>query len=148
MDREAISGFWSEGYFGLVFDRLFGFERIPGSAQYLASFIMPTNESAWNVNPSIVGWFVIYGEYFPLTLLYVVALCLVSVVLIQRLAGDVHARDALWFYWLIFLFPGWISQFASLVGALLVVALINAWAKLAAASISTSHGVRRSLVRP
>lgn len=130
IENELVGGFWNEGYFGLLFDRLFGHERPPGSAQVLAEFIAPNLDSAWNVNPSIVGWFFVYAASFPLTLLYVGLLCVASFVLLGRFASDLHARDALWSYWVVFLVPGWVSQFASLLGALLLLTAIDVFVRL------------------
>ena len=130
IDNELVAGFWSEGYFGLLYDRFFGHERLPGSAQMLAEFIAPNLDSAWNVNPSIVGWFYAYAAWFPLTLLYVGFLCVASFLLLGRFASDRHARDAMWSYWVVFLVPGWVSQFASLLGALLLLTAIDVLVRL------------------
>ena len=125
VESAAVAPFWKEGLFGVLYDRLAEVPRMPESSQLLASFIVPETSSAWNVNPSLVGWFYIYAGFFPITLLYVAGLCCLSVILMKRISDSRAARDALWFYWLIFLLPGWISQFASFVATMLMVVVLG-----------------------
>jgi hypothetical protein len=129
VEGRGVMAFWREGLFGVLYDRMFAIERLPESSQLLATFIVPDTQSAWNVNPSLVGWFFIYGDALPFALVYVLLLCVASFVLMKKISNTRHARDALWFYWLVLLVPGWISQFASFVGAMLLLLVVAASAR-------------------
>lgn len=129
VENGGVMAFWREGLFGVFYDRVFAIERLPESSQLLATFIVPETESAWNVNPSLVGWLFIYGDALPFALVYVLLLCATSFVLMKKISNTTHARDALWFYWLVLLVPGWISQFASFVGTMLLFLFVAASAR-------------------
>lgn len=117
--------FWKEGLAGVMFDRMFGVNRLSESSGLLAQFIVPGNNSAWNVNPSVIGWFSIYSDSLPQAIVYVLLLAILSYVLMKKLADTVHSKDVLWFYWLVFIIPGWISQFSSLIIAMIMFILLN-----------------------
>jgi len=129
VEGRGVMAFWREGLFGVLYERMFAIERLPESSQLLATFIVPDTQSAWNVNPSLVGWFFIYGDALPFALVYILLLCAASFVLMKKISNTRHARDALWFYWLVLLVPGWISQFASFVGAMLLLLVVAASAR-------------------
>jgi len=128
-EGSGVMAFWREGLFGILYDKVFAVERLPESSQLLATFIVPATESAWNVNPSLVGWFFIFGDTLPFALVYVLLLCTASFVLMKKISNTRQARDALWFYWLVLLVPGWISQFASFVGSMLLFLLVAFFAR-------------------
>lgn len=117
--------FWKEGLVGVMLDRIFGATHLLESSELLALFIVPDNTSAWNVNPSIVGWLSIYSDTLPQALVYVISLAVASFALMRKISDSTHARDVLWFYWLMFLIPGWISQFNSLLVAMLIFIALN-----------------------
>jgi hypothetical protein len=124
----GIAPFWKEGVLGIIWDRQVGNVHPPESAQALASFIAPSLDSSWNVNPSLTGWLTMHADQLPLALLYLTALCAVSIVFAQLIDQRAQFRDVIWFIWLVFLVPGWVAQFVSFVLALavyLVLALIS-----------------------
>ena len=129
VEDRGVMAFWREGIFGVFYDRLFAIERLPESSQLLATFIAPETESAWNVNPSLVGWLFIYRDTLPFALGYLLLLCTVSFMLMKKISNTRHARDALWFYWLVLLIPGWVSQFASFVATMLLFVFVVALAR-------------------
>lgn len=114
----SITPFWKEGLLGIIWDQQMGNSRAPETAQALAAFIAPGLDSSWNVNPSLLGWLTVHGQLLPLALLYLVTLCAASVVLAQLIDNRAAFHDTVWFIWLIFLVPGWISQFVSFVLAM------------------------------
>lgn len=117
--------FYKEGLAGVMLDLLFGVNRVSESSGLLATFIVPANNSAWNVNPSILGWLAIHNNSLPQAILYVLALAISSFFLMSRLATTTHARDVLWFYWLVYIIPGWISQFSSMIIAMIMFIFLN-----------------------
>lgn len=117
--------FWKEGLAGVMFDRMFNVDRLSESSDLLATFILPGNTSAWNVNPSVVGWLSIYSDSLPQAIVYIILLAAASYALMKKLADTVHSRDVLWFYWLVFIIPGWISQFSSMIMAMIMFILLN-----------------------
>jgi hypothetical protein len=117
--------FWKEGIAGVMLDRMFGVNRLSESSALLAVFIVPGNQSAWNVNPSVVGWLSIYSGSLPQAIVYILLLAAASYALMKKLSDTIHSRDVLWFYWLVFLIPGWISQFSSLIIAMILFIFLN-----------------------
>lgn len=129
VEAGELGAFWKEGIVGIVWDRLIGMNHAPEAAQALAMFIAPTLDSSWNVNPSLVGWLMIYDESFPMTLLYVVMLCSLSIVFMSRVSRSRFSQDVLWFVWLTFLIPGWIAQFVSFLVAMAIYVFLAACMK-------------------
>jgi hypothetical protein len=61
----------------------------------------------------------------PQAIVYIILLAAASYALMKKLADTVHSRDVLWFYWLVFIIPGWISQFSSMIMAMIMFILLN-----------------------
>jgi hypothetical protein len=126
----GIAPFWREGVLGIIWDRQLGNVHPPESSQALASFIAPSLDSSWNVNPSMTGWLTMHAEQLPLALLYLSLLCAASIVLAQLIEQRTAFRDVIWFIWLVFLLPGWIAQFVSFVLALATYLVLAAITRL------------------
>lgn len=120
VDTGAMVPFWKEGVVGIIWDKITGQDHGLEAAQALAMFIAPLLDSSWNVNPSLLGWLIMYGDLLPLAMVYIGVLCALSIVLGSLIDNRPSFRDALWFIWLTFLVPGWIAQFVSFLVALIV----------------------------
>ncbi|RRJ31602.1 hypothetical protein EIL82_04345 [Pandoraea apista] len=116
--------FWKEGLIGVVWDTLTGIPHAPELPSVVATFIAPDSMSSWNVNPSLIGWFSVYGDYVPLSIIYVMLLGVVSIVLGKFASDTIFFRDILWFVWLMFFIPGWIAQFITFLVAMTIYLLV------------------------
>ena len=125
LNNEFLNNFWKEGIFGLIFDAFFQLDRVKDVPQHLALYIAPDLESSWNVNPSLVGWVSIYGEYLFLPLAYIGLICVISYLAMSMIGQSQNAYDTLWFIWLIYLIPGWIAQFMGFIFGIVVFISIN-----------------------
>lgn len=143
-----LNPFWKEGIFGLIYDSMSGTTRLKDVPQLLALNIAPSLESSWNVNPSLVGWIYIYGDFIIFVLMYLLLASLLSYAIVSLLSDDILAFDTLWFIWIIYLLPGWIAQFAGfLFGAIVFIILnvfLNTLADILAAGREALSGVGKA----
>lgn len=77
--------------------------------------------SAWNVNPSLYGWFLIYSDKSFYAMLYLASLIFVFLSLIKLLGGSSHAINVYAYLSFTLLLPGWIPQFVNLILVMLIV---------------------------
>lgn len=124
LSEVALNPFWKEGVLGIVFARIFGEPPGAEAGQALASFIAPSLDSSWNVNPSLIGWLSMHLDALPFAIIYLICLCVVSVWLHQQLTRSEASFDRLWFIWLSMLIPGWIAQFVSILLAQAIFVLV------------------------
>lgn len=95
------------------------------TSDLLAKYIATDYDTSWNVNPSLVGWIIIQNDYYLLPVLWVIFLCLVFTMLSKAISNDEYTQNMRWLFWLVFLFPGWIFQFSSVILSLFIYILIH-----------------------
>ncbi len=122
--------FWKEGIYGIAWDRLHGVNHVMEVPRALAALIDPYNTSSWNVNPSIVGWIIIYSEFLPVVIFYICALVIGFVLISRSISKDPVFIDFVYFLLSTFLLPGWISQLITFANAFLIYLIISIIFKL------------------
>jgi hypothetical protein len=78
----------------------------------------------YNTHSGLIGWFILFPEFAPVFLVYLLALGLASVHLARRLGGRL-ALNVTWLMWLVLLMNGWFGGFVSFVVALGCVLLLQ-----------------------
>lgn len=124
----GVTPFWWEGLPQLAVSRGFGLSEAPTLGVVLTDVIanLPGSEfGSWSIGPGLAGWIVLQPLYTPFLFLYVGLLCLLSVVLAPGCQREGATRDMLWYAWLVFLIPGWITAFTGVICALAVLNVVR-----------------------
>lgn len=122
---EQVVPFWREGIYGVALDRFSGVNHPMEIPQALAAFINPNLDSSWNVNPSIIGWLMIYHSYFPAVLIYI---CLISIFFIwisRSISRDPVFLDFIYFLLITLLIPGWVAQLIIFINTFFIYLIIK-----------------------
>ena len=129
MSFGALTPFWWEGLPQLAASRGFGLGEAPSLGVMLTDVIgdLPGSElGSWSISSGLAGWIVLEPLWTPFIVLYVGLLALISVVLTPGCHREGSARDMLWYAWLVFLIPGWLTAFTGVICALAVLNLARA----------------------
>jgi hypothetical protein len=126
-----------EGPYGVALDRMFGVKHAMEVPQALAGLIDPFLNSSWNVNPSIVGWIIIYSDYIHLVIFYILALSISFVWISKFISNEPIFLDFIYFLLLTLLIPGWIAQLLIFLNALIFYRLTSIFYRVIRATLSS-----------
>lgn len=126
-NNEQSTDFYEENFANVFIKKMSkDYDKI-NTSDLLAKFISPELDSAWNVNPSLIGWVIIQDDFYIIPIIWIIFLCLMFTLLSKVISDDEYTMNMRWILWLIFLFPGWIFQFSSVIfsfGVYLFIGLI------------------------
>lgn len=126
-NNEQSTDFYEENFANVFIKKVSeDYDKI-NTSDLLAKFISPELDSAWNVNPSLIGWVIIQDDFYIIPIIWIILLCLMFTLLSKAISDDEYTMNMRWILWLIFLFPGWIFQFSSVIfsfGVYLFIGLI------------------------
>jgi hypothetical protein len=120
-----LTPFYLENIASVIYDKI-----TPGnisyiSSDFLAHLISPNLEGSWNVNPSLIGWVIMHGDYYILQILWIIFLCLCFMQLSKSVSKGLYTKNMRWVLWLLFLLPGWIFQFTTVIYTLVIYIGLN-----------------------
>lgn len=131
-----ILPFWKEGLHGLIFDRIFGFEKINPIGVVFTEIDFPSgvfDVGDWNVSVGFVSWFFIAPHYIPLYMIYTLFLMMLGFYLLKKLGATDLSVDVFWLVCLMYLLAPWPAAF---VGYLYALALFILMKKIACRRIA------------
>jgi hypothetical protein len=124
-----MTPFWWEGLPQLALTKALALTETSTLGVMLTDVVanLPSAElGSWSIAPGLAGWIVLEPLWTPFLIGYVVLLCLLSVVLTPGCQHPGGTRDMLWYAWLVFLIPGWITAFTGVICAMTVFAATRA----------------------
>lgn len=127
-DMHSFKPFWLEGLHGIVYDRLMFGENRPAIGVAFTSigeFPGDFDIGSWNTNTGWVGWLFVLPLWFPVFVLYTVALFYLCLYLAKKLGMNELLRDLVWFACLVYVLPGWLGAFVGFVYSLFVFLLLK-----------------------
>jgi hypothetical protein len=122
---EHVVPFWKEGVYGVAWDKLLGVKHPMEIPQALAAFINPELDGSWNVNPSIIGWLMIYRSFLPAAIIYICVLSIFFVWVAKSISKDPVFLDFVYFLLLSLLIPGWAAQLINFVNTFFIYLIIK-----------------------
>lgn len=124
-----IVPFWMEGPYGVALDRMLGVSHAMEVPQALAGLIDPFLNSSWNVNPSIIGWMIIYSDYLAFVIIFIFTLSVSFVWIGKSISNDPIFLGFVYFLLLTLLIPGWIAQLLTFMNTLIFYRLISTFCR-------------------
>jgi len=120
--------FWYEGLHGIILDQVFGEPRnMPLGTAFtgVGNFNWEFNVGDWNTNPGLVGWVVLNPLWLGGYVLYIVFLCLLSVIFAKVIGQSDLRNDMLWYSWAFYLMPAWLGIFVLFIYTLILFLVIK-----------------------
>ncbi|WP_461602294.1 oligosaccharide repeat unit polymerase [Aeromonas rivipollensis] len=122
-----LQNFYEENLVGLALSKASLVNTATVSSDFLARFISPTLDSSWNVNPSLVGWLYLHDYYYFAPLMWIFLLIFIfhffkSTLIITE---NYYASAMSWFLLVLFVLPGWIFQFTTLIISIVIYITLN-----------------------
>lgn len=118
-----FTSYWFDGLHGVVISRVFSLEREMNLSVALTKyfeFSWSFEVGNWNINPSIVSWFIIKPENSVLFVVYLIAICSLSVFFMKIISKGKRSMDLVWITWMLYLIPFWNNTFVNFIYSMLV----------------------------
>jgi hypothetical protein len=124
-----IVPYWWEGLPQLALTNALGLDKVPTLGVAITevfAYRVGVDPGSWSIAPGLAGWVLLdplRSMYFAG---YIALLCFASVLLAPGCQRPGATRDMLWYSWLVYLIPGWLTAFSGVVCALVVLHALRA----------------------